>query len=144
MMPNLGDLQEGDIVPCLRPPYSEGTAFVSDIQKYVRPYKVFTALLSHTGNDAPVLINLLENTLGAEVSFNFINDGLYSATVDSNIFTTGKTFVMVNMWGDDSGSPMGGSAWPKDQTEVYFANTNGYNENFYISLEIRVYYSEPA
>ena len=91
-MPNLGDLQEGDIVPCLRPPYSEGTAFVSDIQKYVKPYKVYVALLSQTGTGIPIA-TILENTIG-EITYDWISAGHYVINSEG-LFTSNKTLVFV-------------------------------------------------
>ena len=93
MMPNLGDLQEGDIVPCLRTPFNEGTAYVSDIQKFVRPYKVYSVLLNQTGTNPPTVASTLENTLG-EITYGFEDDGNYNIFSDG-LFTENKTTITV-------------------------------------------------
>jgi hypothetical protein len=50
---------------------------MQDISNTVRPYKVYTALLTQSDEDAPVAI-ILENTLGTEVTFGYISTGVYS------------------------------------------------------------------
>lgn len=57
----------------------------------VLPYKVYTALLSQTGTDAPVA-TVLQNTLGGTVVWTRDDVGIYTATLAS-VFTTNKTFV---------------------------------------------------
>ena len=44
-----------------------------------RPYKVYTALLSQSGTDAPVA-TVLENTLGYDIVWSRLNAGGYTAT----------------------------------------------------------------
>lgn len=138
MMPNLGDLQAGDIVPCLRPPFSEGTALISDVQKYVRPYDVYTALLTQTGTDAPVA-TVLENTLEFTPTWNYFESGKYGFNFPSTpnfdkIFSTignlpGETFGIITCTDYD----------------ILAYTGNGNDDYFYRTpIEIRVYYSEPA
>lgn len=57
-------------------------------------YKVYTALFSQTGVEAPVA-TVLKNTFEAEPIWTRINIGQYRATL-AGTFTTNKTFVMVN------------------------------------------------
>lgn len=66
------------------------TAFV---QANVRPYKVYTALLSQTGTSAPVA-TVLENTLGGTVVWTRTGVGAYVATL-SNAFPIYKTFLLL-------------------------------------------------
>jgi len=54
----------------------------------VKPYKVYTALLSQGGTNAPVA-TILENTLG-DITFVYIADGSYDI-LSSGLFTAGKT-----------------------------------------------------
>ena len=56
----------------------------------IRPYKVYTALLSQTGTDDPVAI-VLENTIG-NIVWQRINPGSYTGTL-TNAFTSNKTFL---------------------------------------------------
>jgi hypothetical protein len=53
-------------------------------------YKVYTALLSQSGTDAPVPI-ILENTLGAVIVWSRLTSGIYNGTL-SGAFTNNKTF----------------------------------------------------
>lgn len=53
-----------------------------------RAYKVYTALLTQTGTDAPVAI-VLENTLG-EITFGYISVGSYEVISDG-LFVLNKT-----------------------------------------------------
>ena len=142
-MPNLGELQAGDIVPCLRPPYSEGTAFVSDIQKYIRPYKVYVALLTQSGTDNPTAL-VLENTIG-NIVWSYSDIGDYIGTL-SNSFVIGKTYAMAANY------VSGINVFVIDNTTINTINIqsldlSGNNTNGILNstpIEIRVYYSEPA
>ena len=58
--------------------------------------KVYRALLTQTGTDAPVA-TVLENTLGGEVVWTRGSPGTYAGTL-ANAFTADKTFV--NIQGD--------------------------------------------
>ncbi len=62
-----------------------------------RPYKVYTALLTQTGTNAPVA-TVLENTLGGTVVWSYVFLGSYRATL-SNAFTFNKTFVNIQNTG---------------------------------------------
>jgi len=55
------------------------------------PYKVYTALLSQSGTDAPVA-TVLENTIG-NITFQYIDVGNYVGT-SSALFTENKTFIV--------------------------------------------------
>ena len=72
-----------------------------------RPYKVYTALLNQSGTNAPVA-TVLENTLGGEVVWNRISDGVYNATL-SLAFVENKTFLNLsyNHENDVTGSSNG-------------------------------------
>ena len=54
-------------------------------------YKVYTALLTQSGTDAPVA-TVLENTLGGTVVWTRFSQGFYEATL-SSAFTLNKTFT---------------------------------------------------
>ena len=55
-----------------------------------RPYKVYTALLTQSGTNAPVA-TVLENTLGGDITWSRNSTGDYSAT-SNNLFTENKTY----------------------------------------------------
>lgn len=58
-----------------------------------RPYKVYTALLTQLGTDAPV-VTVLENTLG-DIAFLYTISGQYQIISD-NLFTISKTCIFTN------------------------------------------------
>jgi hypothetical protein len=53
------------------------------------PYRVYTAILTQIGTNAPVA-TVLENTLLGTVTFQYVSNGIYTATL-IGAFTTGKT-----------------------------------------------------
>jgi hypothetical protein len=145
-MPNLGDLQEGDIVPVLRPPFAEGTATMTDLQKYVRPYKVYVALLTQSGTDAPTVI-VLENTIG-NIVWAIDTNGIYTGTLTGQ-FTSNKTFLNIA----NSSAVSDGILYSIDYLDsdrIYVSTYNIISTEYQndlltnTSIEIRVYYSEPA
>ena len=73
------------------------TAFV---QANSRPYKVYTALLSQSGTNAPTA-TVLENTLGGSVVWARSTTGVYYATSGYR-FTDNKTTVFINNHRQDS------------------------------------------
>ena len=61
------------------------------------PYKVYTAIITQTGMSAPVA-NVLENTLGVEISWTYIEAGKYGINGDG-LFTLNKTTLNCSsMW----------------------------------------------
>ena len=60
-----------------------------------RPYKVYTALLTQSGTNAPVA-TVLENTLGGDVVWSRHGVGVYSGTL-SGVFTLEKTYVILGI-----------------------------------------------
>ena len=65
------------------------TAFVQGI----RPYKVYTALISQTGTNAPTAI-VLENTLGGTIVWSYSITGEYIGTLNG-AFLNNKTFLNI-------------------------------------------------
>lgn len=49
-----------------------------------RPYKVYTALLNQSGTNAPTA-TVLENTLGDDLIFTYLNNGYYGVTSNSPV-----------------------------------------------------------
>ena len=62
--------------------------------KGTRPYKVYTALLSQSGTNAPTAV-VLENTLGGTVVWTRNSTGLYTGTL-AGVFTVDKTLTLMN------------------------------------------------
>ncbi len=72
--------------------YLAGAITVEDLAAQIAPqpaYKVYTALLTQSGTDAPVA-TVLENTLGGEVVWSRVGVGIYSAIL-ANAFTADNT-----------------------------------------------------
>ena len=59
-----------------------------------RPYKVYTALLTQSGTNAPVA-TVLENTLGEEPVWTRVSLGSYKLTSPNGIFDIDKTITMI-------------------------------------------------
>ena len=66
-------------------------AFRKVLQYDSRPYKVYTALLSQSGTDAPTAV-VLENTLG-DIVWSRSEEGVYVGTL-TGAFKEGKTFLI--------------------------------------------------
>ena len=107
-------------------------------------YKVYTALLTQSGTNAPVA-TVLQNTIG-EITWTYDDVGLYSATC-SGCFTENKTMAILSLWGDDNVTPkLGYSEWVS-VNNIYLRLLNmaqnpdnilGWS-NILTSIEIRVY-----
>lgn len=60
-------------------------------------YKVYTALISQSGTNAPVA-TILQNTLGGTLVWSYVDTGTYFATL-ANTFLSGKTWMMITTGG---------------------------------------------
>jgi hypothetical protein len=104
-----------------------------------RPYKVYTALLTQTGTNAPVA-TVLENTLGGTVTFERAGVGNYNAVSVGNLFTLDKTVVF-----NSSGQFVGTyNFYPTNTSRIALNNVNvsGVVADSLmqkLSIEIRVY-----
>ena len=116
---------------------------MQDVTDSIRPYKVYTALLTQSGTNAPVA-TVLENTLG-EVTYSYTAVGKYSIT-SNGLFLTNKTVVF---FGDIVNNANGLSLVATIQGEdvnpnrlPFYTNIDGANTNFALlktPIEIRVY-----
>lgn len=66
--------------------------YLNNLVSYSPPYKVYIALLSQSGTDAPVAI-ILENTLGEEPIWSYSDIGLYLLTLP-NAWVSNKTVII--------------------------------------------------
>lgn len=108
----------------------------------VRPYKVYTALLSQSGTSAPTA-TVLENTLGGTIVWTRSNTGQYVGTL-TGAFTDQKTIIFVNR-----SNPSATAFDTNMAANVININTVGYttfSNSAYVdgqtnsaSIEIRVY-----
>ena len=64
----------------------------SQLDAVGRPYKVYTALLTQSGTNAPVA-TVLENTLGGAVTFTYESVGFYKVITPAGVLTNGRTFI---------------------------------------------------
>lgn len=62
--------------------------------------KVYRAIINQVGTNAPTAY-VLQNTLGAIITPSYITDGAYGFSSNPNIFTSGKTGVMIGPVADD-------------------------------------------
>lgn len=75
----------------------------SSVVGYPEGTKMYVALLSQSGTNAPVA-TVLVNTLGGTVVWTRDDVGLYSATL-SGVFTSGKTVCFATCGTNDGGAP---------------------------------------
>jgi hypothetical protein len=61
------------------------------------PYKIYSALISQSDTNAPVA-TVLENTLGEEVTFSYVESGNYMIT-NVDLFVEGKTSIFLGREG---------------------------------------------
>jgi hypothetical protein len=107
------------------------------------PYKVYTALLTQTGTDAPVA-TILQNNIG-NIIWTRDGTGEYLATLNG-AFPENKTFVLLTP--NEGGIAIGGSRY-SDSNQLYIslidAETGTYYDALgngaasYTSIEIRIY-----
>ena len=114
------------------------TAFV---QANSRPYKVYTALLSQSGTNAPTAV-VLENTLGGTVVWTRTSTGSYLGTL-TGVFTANKTFctTTIGMYLSGGSNSIGLVRNSVDDVFLFtnrgIAGTDAILNN--ASIEIRVY-----
>ena len=104
-----------------------------------RPYKVYTALLTQSGTNAPVA-TVLENTLGT-VTFTRSSTGVYFVN-SSGLFTEDKTFVIMGA-GANAGAInainlINSSAF-SIVTKALSTHSDADSANTKVAFEIRVY-----
>jgi len=63
----------------------------------IRPYKVYVALLAQNSPTTDPLVEVLENSLGATITWTRLSTGTYLATASSPIFNLVKTAVFMQV-----------------------------------------------
>lgn len=103
-----------------------------------RPYKVYTALLTQTGTDAPVA-TVLENTLGGEIVWSYDGFGSYIGSLNG-AFTENKTFIQATIKLTSDACNVTTSRLT-DNTINYqtYLPTDGNYNNSVVHLKIEVY-----
>jgi hypothetical protein len=107
-------------------------------------YKVYTALLSQSGTDAPIA-TVLENTLGGTVVWSYEDVGDYRGTLNE-VFTENKTHLVFTNNSFSLGAYPSYYSFDRVSENYVQINTTdglggiGTNDNlYYTSIEIRVY-----
>jgi hypothetical protein len=99
-------------------------------------YKVYTALLTQTGTDAPVA-TVLENTLGGDIVWSYVEVGVYYGTLEG-AFPYDRTFFLMSPHGTRNHF----IGYDSDDDVIVTTNNNGVQEDGDLnntSIEIRVY-----
>ena len=65
----------------------------------IRPYKVYTAIINQGSTTGPPIPAVLENTLGATITWSRQSAGTYIATASVPVFTAFKTVVFSQVGG---------------------------------------------
>lgn len=129
------------IYDCFQVKVTAGVSLVTQTEENCMPiYKVYTALLTQTGTDAPVA-TVLENTLGGAVVWSYIGVGLYRGTL-SGAFMANKCFAQnPNQQGWDTTTPMGsGYKYYRVDNNTIELDTSGGDDALMLSpIEIRAY-----
>lgn len=105
------------------------------------PYKVYTALLTQSGTNAPVA-TVLQNTLGGTVVWTRDDIGQYTATL-SGAFTSGKTFFATVPQSVEGPMNFAFLLLRNDANSITLSGNVGADDeldNSVSSIEIRVYY----
>jgi len=121
------------------------TAFVqAAAAAAAKPYKVYTALLTQIGSNAPVA-TVLENTLGGAVTWTRNSAGIFYGTLSAGVFTGNKTvkFATLGYTGISVNSTIEventNTSFISAITRVNGIQTDGVMSNGGTSIEIRVY-----
>ena len=110
----------------------------SQLDAVARPYKVYTALLSQTGTNAPTA-TVLENTLGGPVVWSRTNNGVYDGTL-TGAFASNKTTIQIT--GTVFNAFFAGFRKDDNTVTIGSSNTTGIGADNLIlnsTIEIRVY-----
>ena len=145
IVPKAGDLLVGtqtytDADPVLDNPTRNFTvASVASLANSINlSYTAYAALLTQTGNAAPVA-TVLQNTTGGTIAWTRTGNAVYAATANSNIFTANKTAVIINQGDEDAVASDKNIKWasPTTSTITIDAGADGVLTGGFI--EIRVY-----
>jgi hypothetical protein len=106
---------------------------VQEVSDFVKPYRVYVALLTQSGSNPPTAIEL-ENTLGP-ITFGYISSGLYAIN-SSGLFTANKTWTNPTLK-DNVNLQL--SIDRNTSSLLYLVDADGDNGLLNTSIEIRVY-----
>jgi hypothetical protein len=105
-------------------------------------YKVYTASLTQSSTDAPIAV-VLENTLGGEVIWSYVDIGVYKATTPITL-TDEKTAIIPPTVDSDFGFGTGVTniSFNNNEVYIYVSDVDGVEQNgglYKSTIEIRVY-----
>lgn len=106
---------------------------VQEVSDFVKPYKVYTALLTQSGANPPTAI-VLENTLGT-ITFGYQSSGVYTVN-SSGLFTANKTWTNPTLK-DNVNLQL--SMYRNTSSTLFIIDSDGDNGLLETSIEIRVY-----
>jgi len=105
-------------------------------------YKVYTALITQTGTDAPVA-TVLQNTTGGTIAWSYSNVGIYVATISDATYTANKTAVLISSGGVSNSTVKSSVVNSTTALTVYQVDVGDQQPTNTISatttLEIRIY-----
>ena len=133
---NLGVLGHAQNTDTYLDRFGANEVTAAQVKTGIRPYEVYTILISQTSTSAPTAI-VLENTTGETPTFSRIDVGVYGINA-TGLFTSDKTFCIINS-GDDNFSIFRNSA---DQVRITTADAAGAATDGLLTkveVEIRVY-----
>ena len=105
-----------------------------------RPYKVYTALLTQTGTNAPAA-TVLENTLGFTISYQWMGTGTFRGVRTLGNFDPSVTTIILSNSASSSNAAEIGLNSPNFALTSYNNTSNSYENSLLVNnfLEIRIY-----
>jgi hypothetical protein len=114
--------------------YSKIDEIIRKLNDSEPKYKVYTALLTQTGIDAPVA-TVLENTLGLNPTYNYAYSGSYYLEDLAGLFLSNKTAVFMQF---QNGGPTF-EIFVDNVNQVYVGTAGQNDQLLNTFIEIRVY-----
>ena len=140
ILKGLNDKPSGGGIESISGDYVDNSDPLNPILGDPRPYKVYTALLTQTGTNAPVA-TVLENTLGVDINWTRLSVGSYSGVSTKPIFNLEKTHHIINSNNQGLEFEATGELNNIDDWRIY-ASDGGIGKDSllnYLPIEIRVY-----
>ena len=111
-------------------------ASIAGLANTTAAYSVYTALITQTGQTAPVA-TVLQNTTGKTFTYGRTSGGDYTITASENLFTVNKTIVFLNGGSAENNHDI---AWGRVSDTVINLGTHNSDGKFTAgSIEIRIY-----
>ena len=135
-LPNADAITGAELVPIVQDGVTKQTT-ISDL----RPYKVYSALLTQSGTDAPIAI-VLENTIG-EIVWDYDTSGSYIGTL-TDAFTNNKSFTILTTNSNATDKPIFSIQFidtDRIAINTYDIDSSSYTDGLLLNtpIEIRVY-----